>query len=1811
MMKTPLQISILLYVLSVISKCSQILWVNGTYTGSIHTGSQSQPFSSLDEALNSVVQFSSPYEIQILIDGDMPSNYSLGQHNIASFQGNFLTIKNSNLLAGLLTNSIEPCDTLPQILINDQSQLVYGSDNNPSNTGLTNMISFEGVKLVFLGTAPISNYFNFANVMNVAFHSVCFGGNFAYLSPDSVDAGLEAITIIASSSIEFSDIIFKVDGDFSISISNNEDPNNSSAPSELAVGCNNINYVLTSTEPPIQTLFTVVRASELNISNFYLLSSGNQTYEPYVPQLYSTANVGRLNVTNFVIQNCTFMLNQSFIEFRAVSSIFIQGVRIIDSRVDIAIYWWKNLSFIYLETSPSLNHIQSPSIAIDEFIILGSTLATNFSQISLLYGSEFQLLNLNFMELDPNVTITNVVVDSSALAVSLMLLNSSATHVTNFLLRNLTIMNSDITCLFIIVHYYFTGSLLYFDEAINWKNIENVTVANSIFTGTTLFNFIYGVLGLASVPLVNTFDYEYFKISNMIIRNNTFQRDADGYGYAIIGGVSIFYSVQNAVFIHNQLLAIPAFNLAVLPGHLFIQNSIVKDNALSGDTGFIIDQVLTNSLQTVSMLGDDFYMGYTTEFTRGIFLSSTTFERNVISEKFKLIMVASPFFYVTNVKFTNNIVMANSSLLACVNFNPFDLGLMGVVMGRQYAWVLETLYAEFPLFLNFRLNQTVGTARIPEEQLYYYLIENSEFQGNRAFSPNYFIGVGSNQADYFGFHLYGCVFDNIQTEGTSWYPGFINFFLLNNVRIEGNIFRGFNGDAFIIYVNDLYSPASFSFTNNTFDTIQNSGLLAVHSGFVDALSVKDIILQNLYISSIGIDLEVNQISSQFEFTDITATNVTLLLVEGETRQLNLLHVAVVNVSSSLNLQINHLIINSVTLIDNGGLSLFGNSLVFMSINTDVLLQNSLLKGINVQSENSLFALSANTVTISNCSFDSIEMNNTQTMFIVISKTFNVMSSSFLNYVGSSSSVGSIFKINHPRKGNQRDPLVINIVASMFSNSSAFQATILQLSKTQLNLTLQNNNIAGISTSQRGAFIFEACNFTNISIDSTQLTLVKNKQNYVSSLFEFSNCSAIQLPKSLFQISNTELKLAGLASGTLLTVSSCKELPLKIVNLSKVYNEGNVNGVLRQRMLSTSSITFGRTGYSLIAVDSADISFKNVTIANIQYVGIPLISVECSRTRENTNLVIGESSFSNLSLSNGNSNIIQILPSSSSVFCGHHITIKHSNFTSLSSDSPGTVIYDQQTVDSSQKGLVGSNIESVYLINNAFQDIINSKDGGIFYSNIRLATALDCWIISSNFTNISAFGRGGSFWFNTSSLHAINSIFSTNNALRGPAVWTENPATITPEILSNLTKANPDSQNLIDVGPNVLLLELESSSSLDLVSYDNSNYGISNVTSYSFQNVIIDLTLAAKLQDGSIHSVFDNSEQAIITFYFYLPQGVNYTLSSLCQPPSPCSIKGIAATLPADGGEYGTLNISYNSPRFSQRASALLKFRDCVPGEVKDESKKLCRLCDPNQYSLLPSKQCQACPQNAECPGGSIINVHPGYWRPGVLSENIYSCDDEKNPRCLGGSPGTACNEGYMGQLCLQCDTGLLYTADTTDITSCTQCENGDHAVLMATLYLLGTVIYQGILFYTSYQGGKQSFEKYIANNEFGKPNLDAYIRVINFYFQLLSVVGLIASTVYEYVKVGQVVALPSVKSISSLDCILLEEGYGPEKMYRLKVVLYLLSPLIKLALCIIALFMLYAVNKSVLLRNEYSSKVLISWDSACSSISNNLGLSQS
>ncbi|KAL4503050.1 hypothetical protein ABPG72_014279 [Tetrahymena utriculariae] len=175
------------------------------------------------------------------------------------------------------------------------------------------------------------------------------------------------------------------------------------------------------------------------------------------------------------------------------------------------------------------------------------------------------------------------------------------------------------------------------------------------------------------------------------------------------------------------------------------------------------------------------------------------------------------------------------------------------------------------------------------------------------------------------------------------------------------------------------------------------------------------------------------------------------------------------------------------------------------------------------------------------------------------------------------------------------------------------------------------------------------------------------------------------------------------------------------------------------------------------------------------------------------------------------------------------------------------------------------------------------------------------------------------------------------------------------------------------------------------------------------------------------------------------------------------------------GQLTSIDTSYNLP-------LIINMRDCIIGESFIATSGQCFLCANTTYSIVPnSTSCLDCPKIGvkSCPGGSVLNLEPGYWRPSKDSDLIQECSNQQS-NCVGGKGvgDQLCQEGHIGALCEVCDISARFWLESysnSNQFSCGKCKDTSNN----TLKIVGLTFYTLIAILFSVKSTKALLDSYI------------------------------------------------------------------------------------------------------------------------------------
>lgn len=338
-------------------------------------------------------------------------------------------------------------------------------------------------------------------------------------------------------------------------------------------------------------------------------------------------------------------------------------------------------------------------------------------------------------------------------------------------------------------------------------------------------------------------------------------------------------------------------------------------------------------------------------------------------------------------------------------------------------------------------------------------------------------------------------------------------------------------------------------------------------------------------------------------------------------------------------------------------------------------------------------------------------------------------------------------------------------------------------------------------------------------------------------------------------------------------------------------------------------------------------------------------------------------------------------------------------------------------------------KSIFVNNSATNDAnYESGNVGVLYYKCNKINFCNLTIENSGF-----FGNTAQKYFST--IFAESLLYQKNNLLLKNSAFSKE---------SNQISNFPFDVKLVSVstidGETLDTINFVSGVSFNLTFQIIDNQG--NILEFDNKSIAT-LTLESESRNSSLQNAVDQASQGIINFREVI----------LKHPPN--------SFVPLDI----SLNfLNFEDFRWSFKKKYAFFSRLCEKGEIllKDYS---CIKCSENYYSLedpmkvnASSQKCNFCPENAECPGGSIIIPKPGFWRMNNITTLIVSCKLEQ--ACLGKYNITFsmirqdygsyrddsslisgyCAEGHIGNLCQECEFGYgKYKAHEL----CTLCQNYD------------------------------------------------------------------------------------------------------------------------------------------------------------------------
>ncbi len=302
------------------------------------------------------------------------------------------------------------------------------------------------------------------------------------------------------------------------------------------------------------------------------------------------------------------------------------------------------------------------------------------------------------------------------------------------------------------------------------------------------------------------------------------------------------------------------------------------------------------------------------------------------------------------------------------------------------------------------------------------------------------------------------------------------------------------------------------------------------------------------------------------------------------------------------------------------------------------------------------------------------------------------------------------------------------------------------------------------------------------------------------------------------------------------------------------------------------------------------------------------------------------------------------------------------------------------------------------------------------------------------------------------------------------------------------------------------------------------------------------------------------------------------------------------------GSVNKLVAEYNN-KYDLKSFSLdieVEFRNCNRGEVL--SAGVCKSCQKNFFIILdPSKAkfdsenntlCEACPQNAFCPGGHVVLPIKNYWLRNENQTRPLKCLVENS--CKNIEPDSIkdfknfiyvpeCNPGYYGNLCNNCERGFGRSSNR----ECVKCSTSNQIYIK--FFLLATLT---ILFLV-YQS-RSAFSITILDSK-----RRALIKILVDHISYLSFISRFdvpwSAVIHDFFALNDQYVSTAPKEIFSFDCFI-SEYINIDDIYYFNAVLVSLSPFIYGAIALATIYIAYTVLFIVKKLSRKSITGLISFD---------------
>lgn len=1719
------------------------LYIDSTFTGGLNDGQQESPFLQISDALISVSSATGgPFAVQTvdLIISKEASNpytfgtntFSIGINNIFSMTGNVQATSPLN------------CAALPTIALSSTSFLAINLTSLSSPASMDSIFTISNIALQIdnLNSDLLTRFAINQAYSQVVFNSVCLTD---YTTPQSLSV-LQVLNIYDVPQVKFFDLVITTHGYIAFNLS------------QINVSLTIENTVVTMdqtnqpTENSILGLFSIApllgTQTSITILNSRVTCSANSNGAiQYLGSFLRVSSSEILNITSFLLTQCTASLVTDFIVGNADTSIVLSDFNVSDSQITPLQTIFSSSYLFNLQGSDTFD---ISDITVTNLVYDYTPLDYSGYPSDIFYFST-QSSNPSLKWSGLNITSTQVMqgfgcifnfdisTRFNTLDISMISASHSTFDIASFL--RIVLPAPDQT-----------------PSDLRWLHFENFT----IFDVTFMYCYLLHIDETNPTDYYNLTEKEYVALKSWSLYNNTMGQNNKEQVECTIRNVGAFLYIQDLEVRGNNFDGCDFIVAKVDPSNFFLINAMITDNTQTW-SDFYRDEIL--GVQTKSNSGDrrfvtaDRYVKRLSRLALLVNVSSTNNLRHGFSE---LLQLSVPMFALVNSTIEGDIYPTSKDIwMELTGYLPFgfDQNYLGYVSDPDTE---NWLFSFYPLALGLINGRTPGTEGIPRSQVHWNVYENVSISACSLGYQVTFLGLTQLLAPSTGVHFYNVSVagfqDYITTGQSQALSTVIDISSIPYVRFENCKFIGITGNGSFINVKTLVLDRTFIMRSTIVQSLELRPLIIFQNAQTNLVEITGNFLQDIYLYQTLLTFEITKLTGSLVLANNSFSNLTISSSPAIFAQVNLIHIKILQATANSSIEFKNSTFQTCqVVVDNDFVrNVFQNSFFFIStVKTPFSMTELTFNQISVLPQDSLMKLSTNSLSITNSVFKNVVTSASYGMMTLAFQDAYISGCDFVNVTGSANSFGSIFYLkNSINQGLTQ----LKIANSTFTNVISASASILFSEQSFMDFTMSNCSFTNVMVTSEAAIVFIGMQFQGFQMQTISVSFDTSwySLSFPSEYTQGSSSTTPNLQGSFLLMSDstgTSVALsnfscninANLTGGRLLSFS---QNPSLIVSVSGLISRGLVGRRLTD-WDSSQSIGFG-----LVYLADSTLSLSDLSVSNQNFLDVSVFQIDCLQTNSATKITLDSSKFSQLTFKVNASSVASVVDIlETNYFCGHNVQLLNSEFELIASSSNGSVIANLQKSD------LPTISQDTLSINNCTFNNNSALAGGVIFLSAKDNTKSVMNILNSDFIFNSAMTDGGAIWFDMADFSLSNCLFMKNQAsMSGGAIYTN--TLISAQILSSQNNfvSNAvlkrygsdfasDPQNLvINFNPIDLVSQV--------VTLDTTQIPIMlrNISSLGLQAVRINITVSDKFNE----TVIDDTVPKIITFKVVSSkQSRTYTYYN-------CSNQGCLIT-PSDlqltGNANETINItvSYTSPLASKSLFFQATLRGCVLGEVNASDTALCTPCPGGKYSSHPSEEiCKNCLDGADCPGGSVVNVQTGYWRPNTSADYILPCS---NPAlCLGGTSGNNCTTGYSGPLCQQCDSNGDFARVTSS--KCSKCEDSilKNIGAMVGKSILSTV-YLTVFILINISSNKAFHKILILKGErVTKPGF--FVTLMTSYIQMLSIVFAFDDVLEQNLDFIGSTANPVGLAFFSSDCALLLAGFDTFKTLQLRIVISTISP---------------------------------------------------